>query len=148
MDLSKRVKNRTSAFRLTPHHTEGASGVIFLYTLFLSFSFLIASVVAVYVTAEYDIWQNLWSILCSPSPLVTDYFAVGGLASAFLNAAICGFFANVVVLISRVKCNATVFAAYLLVVAHCFYGLNLFNMLPSILGVLIYSLANAIPEGP
>ena len=145
MDINKRVKKRISEFRRTLHHTDGASSIIFLYTVFLSFSFLIATSAAVHFARDNELWRDLIAIYTSPSPLVTDYFALGGLASAFLNAAICGFFANLVIALSRVQCNATVFAAYLLVVAHCFYGLNLFNMLPPMLGVLVYSLVRRMP---
>lgn len=145
MDFNKRVGKRISAFRARLHHTEGASNVIFFYTLFLSLSFLVASVVGAYITNEKDFWQNLTAIYTSPSPLVTDYFALAGLGSTFFNASICGFFTNLVIYLSRVKSNATVFAAYLLVVAHCFYGLNILNMLPPIIGVLVYSLVRRIP---
>ena len=145
MDFNAKVGKRISAFRRSLHHTDGANRIIFLYTLFLSFSFLAAALVAVFITDERDFFKNLITIFKSPSLLVTDYFAIGGLGSTFFNAALCGFLANAVILLSRVKANATVFAAYLLVVAHCFYGLNLFNMCAPILGVLLYSIVRRIP---
>ena len=145
MTFNCEPQKRLSAFRRCVHHADGADRIIFFYTLFLSFSFLVASPIAALVTDEKDFWQNLFKIFSSPSPLVTDYFALGGLGSTFFNAALCGFCANLVIWLSRVKPNATVFAAYLLVVAHCFYGLNFFNMWPCILGVLIYSLVRRIP---
>ena len=145
MDFNTKVGKRLSAFRCSLHHTDGANRIIYLYTLFLSFSFLVAALIAVPITDERDLFGNLISIFKSPSPLVTDYFAIGSLASTFFNTALCGFLANIVILLSRVKANATVFAAYLLVVAHCFYGLNLFNMCAPILGVFLYSLVRRIP---
>ena len=78
------------------------------------------------------------NILLSPSKLVTDYFALGGLSCTLFNAGICGLFTNFIIYISKTKPNATTFAGYLLVVAHCFYGLNIINMIPSILGVILY----------
>ncbi|MBR4852519.1 MAG: DUF1576 domain-containing protein, partial [Clostridia bacterium] len=40
-----------------------------------------------------------------------------------------------IIFFSKVKSKATTFAGYMLVVAHCFYGLNFLNMLPTLFGV-------------
>lgn len=127
-----------SAYEATTHHTKNANKFIFFYTFFLSIAFLIASFAAIRITNETDFLENLGKILFSPSKLVTDYFALGGLGSTFFNAAICGLACNLIILVSRVQTNATTFAGYMLVVAHCFYGLNFLNMWPPFFGVLIY----------
>ncbi len=108
------------------------------YCLFISLFFLAATPIAVIYTKEWDFISNLWEILTSPCPLVTDYFALGGLGSTLLNAAFCGLLANLVIHVSKVRANATTLAGYLLIVAHCFYGLNFINMWPPFLGVLLY----------
>ncbi len=108
------------------------------YSLFLSLSFLIATPIAVVFTKEWNFLQNVFHILTSPSKLVTDYFALGGLGSTFFNAAICGLIANIIIYISKVHANATTLAGYMLIIAHCFYGLNFFNMWPPFIGVLLY----------
>ena len=109
------------------------NGIAFsLFTLFLSLSFLVALPVAMKLTGtdRDTLWQNFWRICTSPSKLVTDYFAVGCLASTLLNAGLCGLACNLLMLISRTRASSTTFAAYILVIAHCFYGLNLMNMWP------------------
>ena len=108
------------------------------YALFISLFFLTAAPIAVWYTREWDFVANLWRILSSPCRLVTDYFALGGLGSTLFNVAICGLLANVIIYASRVHANATTLAGYLLVVAHCFFGLNFLNMWPPFLGVLLY----------
>ena len=128
-----------------PHPNVGVSHdsnhrIIVFYTLFLSFALLIASVVAFFSTHEENFLQDLARILTSPSKLVTDYFALGGLAATFFNAAICGLACNIIIRISKVNANATTFAGYMLVIAHCFYGLNFLNMWPSFFGVVMYCL--------
>ena len=110
------------------------------FTLFISLFLLSAVPIAVIYTKEWDFFQNLWRILTSPSKLVTDYFALGGLGSALFNAAICGLIANAIIYISRVQANAKTLAGYMLVVAHCFYGLNFFNMWPPFVGVILFCL--------
>ena len=67
------------------------NGVAFsLFALFLSISFLAAVPVAMRVmgTDVTTLLQNFFRICTSPSKLVTDYFAVGCLAST---PAICSF---------------------------------------------------------
>lgn len=107
------------------------NGVSFsLFTLFLSLSLLAAVPVAMWVTGTDTptLLQNLFRICTSPSKLVTDYFGVGCLASTLLNAGLCGLACNLLILISRTRASSTTFAAYILVIAHGFYGLNLINM--------------------
>ncbi|MBR2388553.1 MAG: DUF1576 domain-containing protein [Clostridia bacterium] len=110
------------------------------YALFVSLFFLVASPIAVLYTKEWDFFDNLFRIITSPCPLVTDYFALGGLGSTLFNTALCGLFANLVIYVSRVHANATTLAGYLLIVAHGFYGLNFLNMWPPFVGVLFYCL--------
>lgn len=121
------------------HHGKNAGKIIAFYAFFISASFLIATPIAMHLTGETEsFWENLFRIFTSPSRLVTDYFRLGGLGSTFFNAAICGLACNVIILLSRVKASATTFAGYMLVIAHCFYGLNFVNMWPPFIGVLLY----------
>ena len=112
--------------------------LIYLYPFFISLFFLIASPIAILYTKEWDFFANLLRILTSPCKLVTDYFALGGLGSTLFNAAVCGLFTNLIVYLSRAKANATILAGYMLIVAHCFYGLNFLNMWPPFFGILLY----------
>ena len=112
--------------------------LIYIYPLFISLFFLAATPIAVIYTKEWDFLENLVRILTSPSKLVTDYFALGGLGSTLFNAAICGLIANFMVYITHAKPNATILAGYMLVVAHCFYGLNFLNMWPPFFGIILY----------
>ncbi len=121
------------------HHSRGAGRIIALYAFFISLAFLIASPIAAHLTCESDHFLlNLRAIFTTPCKLVTDYFRLGCLGTTFFNAAICGLACNAIILLSRTKANATTFAAYFLVVAHCFYGLDFVNMWPPILGVMVY----------
>ena len=111
--------------------------IILGYALFISLFFLAAVPIAVFYTKEWDFFANLWRILSSPSKLVTDYFALGGLGSTLFNAAICGLFTNIIIYVCKVHANATTFAGYMLVIAHGFYGPNFINMWPPFIGVLV-----------
>jgi hypothetical protein len=89
-------------------------------------------------TKEWDFLENLCHILFSPSKLVTDYFALGGLGSTLFNTGICGLLANLIIYVCKVRPTATTLAGYMLIVAHGFYGLNFLNMWPPFIGVLLY----------
>ena len=123
---------------MTEHDNKLSNRLIYFYPLLISVFFLAATPIAVVYANEWDFFQNLLRILTSPSKLVTDYFALGGLGSTLFNAAICGLCTNLIVFLSGAKANATILAGYMLVVAHCFYGLNFLNMWPPFIGILLY----------
>lgn len=129
-----------TSFAACPKEHKNISGekLIRAYALFVSLFFLLAAPIAVWYTKEWDFFDNLRHILTSPSKLITDYFALGGLGSTLFNTAVCGLFANGIIYVCKVHTNATTLASYMLIVAHGFYGLNFLNMWPPFIGVLIY----------
>ena len=108
------------------------------YSLFISLFFLLSVPFAIWFTKEWNFFENLWRILSSPCKIITDYFALGGLGSTLFNVAVCGLLGNLMIFIFKVKANATTLAGYMMLVAHCFFGLNFINMWPPFIGILIY----------
>lgn len=107
--------------------------------LFLSLSLLAACPAAAWSTGAWSaIWPGWVTILTSPCPLVTDYFVLGNLPAAFLNAGACGLACCLLLYGLKAECHANTLAGFFLVVGHSFYGLNLLNMWPPILGVLLF----------
>ena len=107
--IEQRIKENSTAFKC----------FIFL----LNLSFFIATPIAIAVSGVKGelFWSNLWDIFTGPSKLVTDYFSLGCLASTLFNAGLCGFACTLIITASRARANSTTFAAYILVIAHCFY---------------------------
>ncbi len=104
-----------------------------------SLAFLISAFIAAHYTKEWgNVFNNWYLIMISPCPLVTDYFDIGGLASAMLNAGACGLACFLFMAFLKGKSRANTLAGYFLVVAHCFYGLNFLNMWPCFLAPFIY----------
>ena len=131
--IEKRIKENSIAFKC--------------FIVLLNLSFFIATPVAKMVTgvSREAFWSNLQSIFTGPGKLVTDYFSLGCLASTLFNAGLCGLACTLIITVSRAHANSTTFAAYLLVIAHCFYGLNLVNMWPPLIGVFIYCKLKKVP---
>ena len=117
------------------------------FIILLDLSFFLATPVAKAISGVSDdqFFSNLWNIFTGPSKLVTDYFSLGCLASTLFNAGLCGLACALIVIISRARANSTTFAAYILVIAHCFYGLNFINMWPPFIGVLVYCVVKKVP---
>lgn len=82
--------------------------------------------------------QDFRMIIISPSQLVTDYFKIGSISATLLNAGLAGLICNLIMKITNVRPTQLILAGYLLVVAHCFYGLNILNMWPPFLGVMLF----------
>lgn len=104
-----------------------------------SAAFLISALIAaVYTGVGTRIFYNWYLIMTSPSPLVTDYLEIGGLASAMLNAGACGMACFLFMVGLKGESRANTLAGYFLVVAHCFYGLNFLTMWPCFLAPFLY----------
>ena len=105
-----------------------------------SLSFLAASLAAtIYLNLWGHVWKDFFKIMTTPGPLITDYFMLGNIASAFLNAGMCGMAFTLLMIILKVECRPSYLAGYFLVVAHCFYGLNFLNMWPPVLGIFLFT---------
>lgn len=100
--------------------------------------FLSAITAAIYTGEGMKIFHNWYLIMISPSPLVTDYFEIGSLASAMLNAGACGLTCALFMVGLKGESRANTLAGYFLVVAHCFYGLNFLTMWPCFLAPFLY----------
>ena len=107
----------------------------------LSLGLVLMAAAAISSTFSGGLEGILWGwreILLSPCPLITDYFGIGGVAATFFNAGVCSLSCLALTVFYRAKVNSSYLAAYLLLVAHCFYGMNFLNIWPCYIGVILY----------
>lgn len=122
------------------HNIRRNSWCIKAICFIFSISFFVAAFAAtIYLNLWGHVWKDFFKIITMPSPLVTDYFKLGNMASAFLNAGMCGMSCTMLMVLLRVECRPSMLAGFFLVIAHCFYGLNFLNMWPPVLGILLFS---------
>ncbi len=121
----------------TPLNPKGAT--VKQISLLFSVSFLIAVPFAALHTGDSAVIGDWLRIIANPSPLITDYFLLGSLPAAFLNASLCCIVCTFIMYFTdHGQLSASHLAGFFLVAAHCFYGLNLLNMWPPVIGIFIY----------
>ena len=114
--------------------------VFWLFTL----AFAVAAVIA---PDRATVLEGLKAIYSSPCKVVTDYFQIGGLSATFANAFIVSLFCSLLYLLPGAPFNGVSFLAFSLTAGFCFWGMNLFNVIPCALGVCLYCLVKREPLG-
>ncbi len=112
--------------------------------------FLLASTLAYLIAAALSpdrgaMFSGLKNILLSPSQLTTDYFLIGGTAGTFLSVGLVGAVCTALAHIPGAPAVGGTVAAYFLTTGFSFWGINVLNMLPFILGVFLCSVVKKEP---
>ena len=113
------------------------SNFLKLFFGFITLAFLIG---AVCMPDRKEMFSGLLTIITQPAKVSTNYFALGGLSATFLNmglvCAIClGLFC-----IPGAKANNGSTLAFLLTAGFGSWGINVLNIWPTFLGVVLYSI--------
>lgn len=108
-----------------------------LFFGFVTLCFLIA---AVCMPDRNQMLTGLWRILSSTCKIFTNYFAVGGISATFLNMGLVGLVCLGLQCLPGVKASNTSTLAFLLTVGFGSWGIHPLNMVPSVLGVVLYCL--------
>lgn len=101
-------------------------------------AFFIAGLCIALIKKEW-ILPSLKHILISPTILITDFLAVGGISATLLNASFTGFFNLYLLKKYKLRINGLLIAAYMAVMGFSFFGKNILNILPIYLGGYLYS---------
>ena len=120
------------------------SNFLKLLFAFLSAAFLIA---AVCMPDRSQMFTGLWNILTQPSKISANYFAMGGLSATFLNMGLVGMICLLLFVIFKGKPSNASTLAVILTIGFGSWGINILNIWPSILGVMIYCLVKKEPFG-
>ena len=111
----------------------------FLKLLFAFFSaaFLIG---AVCMSDRATMFSGLVQIMTQPSKLTSSYFAIGGYAATFLNMGLVGTICLLLFVLFKGTPNNVSTLAFILTLGFGSWGINILNIWPTILGVVIYCL--------
>ena len=108
-----------------------------LFFGFITLSFLIA---AVCMPDRKDMFTGLWKILSQPSKISANYFAMGGYAATFLNMGLVGLACLALFGVFKGTPNNVSTLGVMLTIGFGSWGINILNIWPSILGVVLYGL--------
>ena len=108
-----------------------------LFFGFVTACFLIA---AVCMPDRGQMFSGLWQIISQPSKISTNYFAVGGYAATFLNMGLVALICLLLFVVLKAPVTNVSNLAFLLTLGFCSWGINVLNIWPTILGVVIYCL--------
>jgi hypothetical protein len=88
-------------------------------------------------------WATTWAgwveILTSPGMLVSDYFEIGGLGAALVNAGLVGLAGLLLVYLNGVLLSGPTIAAVFTLAGFGLFGKNVWSIWPVILGVALFS---------
>ncbi len=82
--------------------------------------------------------SGLWQILSQPSKLTASYFAIGGYAATFLNMGLVGLCCLALFVVLKGTASNASTLAVILTVGFGSWGINILNMWPTVLGVVLY----------
>lgn len=115
-----------------------------LYFCFISFAVALLCIAFLFNTPKEILRGNI-EILTSPSNLITDYFYIANIGAAFVNTSIMVVQAIILIKVSRVRVNGLIVAAIFTLAGFSFFGKNLYNSTPIVLGVIAYSKISKTP---
>ncbi len=108
-----------------------------LFFAFVSVCFIIAAVI---LPDRNEMLRGFVRILIAPCKISTNYFALGGYSATFFNMGIVGLFCLGLTFLPGCKPNNVTTLGFLLTVGFGSWGMNLVNMIPTVLGVCLYAL--------
>jgi len=106
------------------------------FFLFVTLCFAVGAVI---MPDRAQMFTGLKEILLNPCKVTTNYFAYG-FAATFLNMALVGLFCVALCFLPGANANNATTLAFLLTVGFASWGMNVLNMIPTILGVCLFCL--------
>ncbi|HHX37863.1 MAG TPA: DUF1576 domain-containing protein [Clostridiaceae bacterium] len=114
------------------------------YHFFLLYCLLLIAL-AFIVDHPVAIGRGCVEIILSPSHLITDYVAVGGLGATLLNSGMVTFVSLILLFVRRVQISGPIISALFTLSGFAFFGKNVLNSVPILLGSLVYAKISRIP---
>lgn len=124
--------------------TVNNSSMILKMLLYFSIALIIGALCAGDIA---NLIPGFITICTRPSQFTMDYFVLGGLGSAFLNAGMVGLACCALLYFSKATYTGLTIAAFWLNVGFATFGMNFFNIWPFFFGVWVYSKIKKVPFG-
>ncbi len=113
----------------------------------VNFSIAALAAAAFLCDSPMGILKGMKEIVLSHNRLVTDFFVVGGMGAAFMNAALVLALCELLILAEKVPFTGPTMATLFINAGYGLWGKNPFNILPILFGVWIYARAHHVKFG-
>jgi hypothetical protein len=101
--------------------------------------FIMLIIFGFFMDTPATIMNGIINIILESDILITDYFVVGGIGAAFVNAGLLGILSIILLIIIGIKPNGSTIMALWLMSGFAFFGKNLLNVWPVMFGVWLYA---------
>lgn len=108
-------------------------------TRFLIIINILFIVTGIVIEPSLTIVGNLNALIIGSDTLITDYFVTGSIGSAFLNAGLVGLISISLLKLFKNESKGIAFASVMLMSGFSFFGKNIYNIWPIILGTYVYA---------
>ena len=106
---------------------------------FIYFTVAVFWVAAFILSTPLEIGEGMLKIVTSRDALITDYFVLGGYGASFFNAGLVVLTGTLVLRRERVPFTGLSLAALFINAGFAFFGKNLLNIIPILLGTILYA---------
>ena len=103
--------------------------------------------IAFFFDSPAAIWQGMITILSSPANLLTDYILLANAGATLMNVGLMTLFSISLIKLNRLPVSGSIIAGIFTMIGFSFFGKNLYNTMPIILGVFLYAKALRQPFG-
>ena len=124
-----------------PNQTELVSVENKYQFLFFELLGLLFIILAFAFDSPGEIWRGSLVILTSPANLLTDYFRLANIGATLLNVGLMTLLSVALIRLNHIPVSGSIVAAVFTMLGFSFFGKNLYNTIPIILGVYVYSKA-------
>lgn len=105
--------------------------LLIMYAIFIIFALIIDS--------PTNIILGLKEIILTPDILITDYVEIGGIGATLVNSALTSSISIAILIFIGIKPNGSTIMALWLMTAFSFFGKNVLNIWPIMIGVYLFS---------
>ena len=119
-------------------HHEHTERYEWVYTAGMVFSALLVAL-GFLLASPREIWEGMLRIITQQDLLITDYFYVAGPGAALVNAGLVNAIAMNVIRLSGDLCNGFTLVEIGLMAGFSFFGKNILNIWPILLGTWLYA---------
>lgn len=132
-------QDKTFLNKISPIDAGAKAPLLEMEYLFLALLGLLFALLAFFFNSARDILDGNLVILTSPANLLTDYIRLSNIGASFFNTGMMTVISVVFLKTNKVAPSGAIVASVFTLLGFSFFGKNLFNTIPIVLGVYMYA---------